>query len=154
MSSLHDLALIGNCCIAALVNGMGEIVWACLPRFDSDALFCSLLNERSGADDHGYASVELLDFSHAEQHYVSNTAVLVTRLYDRQNLSIEITDFAPRFQRFGRLFRPTMLIRRVRRLSGNPRMRVRPAYDYGAQRPNTTYGSNHVRYITLTLCCG
>ena len=150
MSSLDDLALIGNCSVAALVNGRGDIVWACLPRFDSDALFCSLLREDSAAHDSGYAAVELLDFVHAEQHYAGNTAVLITRLYDQQGSALEITDFAPRFERFGRLFHPTMLIRRVRRVSGNPRIRVRihPAHDYGAQRPATTYGSNHVRYIT------
>jgi len=150
MNSLHDLALIGNCSVAALVNGTGEIVWACLPRFDSDALFCTLLNERSGTNDYGFTTVDLLDFSHAEQHYLGNTAILITRLYDQHNSSIEISDFAPRFRRFGRLFHPTMLIRRIRRLSGNPRVRVRvrPAYGYGARRPRTTYGSNHVRYVT------
>ena len=31
-----DLALIGNCRIAALVNPTGRIVWWCYPRFDSD----------------------------------------------------------------------------------------------------------------------
>ena len=150
MSNLHDLALIGNCRVAALVNGMGEIVWACMPRFDSDALFCALLNERSGENDYGFTAIDLLDFSHAEQQYVNNTAILITRLYDQHNSAIEITDFAPRFERFGRLFYPTMVVRRIRRLSGNPRIRVRIrlAYNYGARRPSTAYGSNHVRYIT------
>ena len=95
MSNLHDLALIGNCSVAALVNGMGEFVWARLPRFDSDALFCSLLKERSGTNDYGFTGVDLLDFLHAEQHYVNNTAILTTRLFDQHNSSIEITDFAP-----------------------------------------------------------
>lgn len=152
MTGLNDLALIGNCSVAALINGMGDIVWACLPRFDSDALFCSLLRPRADAapDSYGYASIELMDFSHAEQYYAGNTAILVTRLYDKHQSSIEITDFAPRFQRYGRSFHPTMLIRQVQRLSGNPRVRVRmrPACDYGAQRPTMTYGSNHLRYIT------
>jgi hypothetical protein len=38
MSSL-DLALIGNCSYGALINAMGEVVWACMPRFDSDPVF-------------------------------------------------------------------------------------------------------------------
>ncbi len=29
-----DLALIGNCRIAALVNTVGRIVWWCFPAFD------------------------------------------------------------------------------------------------------------------------
>ena len=38
-----DLALIGNCRIAALVNPTGRIVWWCFPRFDSDPVFSRLL---------------------------------------------------------------------------------------------------------------
>jgi hypothetical protein len=51
MTRLLALALIGNCSIAAPVNGMGKIERACLLRFDSDALFCSLRREHSNSDD-------------------------------------------------------------------------------------------------------
>jgi hypothetical protein len=37
-----DLALIGNCQIAALLDRRGRFVWACVPRFDGDPTFCSL----------------------------------------------------------------------------------------------------------------
>lgn len=40
MSSL-DLGLIGNSAIGALLNPSAEIVWACFPRFDGDAMFCT-----------------------------------------------------------------------------------------------------------------
>lgn len=150
MINLQDLALIGNSSIAALVNGTGEIVWACLPRFDSDAIFCSLLKARGTDGDAGFAAVDLLDLERSEQQYVTNTAILITRLYDRHGGGVEITDFAPRFQQFGRMFCPTMLVRRIHRIAGSPRIRVRmrPTYDYGAQRPQMTCGSNHVRYVT------
>jgi GH15 family glucan-1,4-alpha-glucosidase len=152
MSSL-DLGLVGNCSVGALVDGRGEIVWACLPRFDGDAVFCSLLRGRREADEIGFLAVELLDLAHSEQSYLANTAILVTRLHDSRGGAVEITDFAPRFRQFGRMFRPMMLVRRVRRLSGNPRvrLRVRPACGYGAQRPAVTYGSNHVRYVAPDL---
>ena len=81
MNSL-DLALIGNCSIGALVGPTAEVVWACFPRFDGDAMFCSLLRSRDGNDDFGFMAVDLVDFSHAEQEYLTNTAILVTRLYD------------------------------------------------------------------------
>src|SRR5213080_3768398 len=44
---------------------------------------------------------------------------------------------------------PMMLVRRVKRLAGSPRIRVRlrPARDYGRERPATTCGSNHIRYV-------
>jgi len=48
-----DLALIGNSSIAALLDGDGTVVWACLPRFDSDATFCALLPDDAGAPDRG-----------------------------------------------------------------------------------------------------
>ena len=69
-------------------------------------------------------------------------------MHDHHGGAIEVTDFAPRFGKFGRTFRPMMLIRRIKRLSGSPRMtlRLRPACDNGAGRPEVTWGSNHIRY--------
>ena len=61
MTSL-DLALIGNSSVAALIDASGTIVWSCLPRFDSDAVFCALLREGRGADDYGFFEIELADF--------------------------------------------------------------------------------------------
>ncbi|TMH88145.1 MAG: glycoside hydrolase family 15 protein [Betaproteobacteria bacterium] len=148
MTSL-DLALIGNSSVAALIDASGTIVWSCLPRFDSDAVFCSLLRDARGADDHGFFEIELADFARAEQAYIAHTPILKTRLFDRHGSGVEITDLAPRFEQFGRLFCPVMLMRQVRPISGSPRirMRIRPACEYGARRPATTWGSNHVRYV-------
>ena len=39
-----DLAVIGNCRIAALTDTRGRIVWWCFPRFDSDPVFSRLLS--------------------------------------------------------------------------------------------------------------
>ncbi len=50
MSSL-DIALIGNGGIGAIIDRQGEVVWACMPRFDSDPVFCSLLKPRRADDD-------------------------------------------------------------------------------------------------------
>ncbi len=148
MNSL-ELGAIGNSSIGALVDAKGEIVWACLPHFDSDAVFCSLLRARSGERDFGFFAVELAGLARTEQEYVPNTPVLLTRLYDAAGGAIEITDLAPRFRQFGRLFCPSQLVRTVRPLAGSPRLRLllRPAADYGRSRPQCTWGSNHVRYV-------
>lgn len=150
MMKTLDLALIGNCTIGALIDSSGTLEWACFPRFDGDPVFCSLLKER---DDYGYFSVELVDCARTEQQYLENTAILVTRLYDRQGGEVEVTDFAPRFGQHGRRFRPSMLVRRIRPVSGSPRirLRLRPAGDHGAVRPAITCGSNHLRYVAPAL---
>jgi len=147
-----DLALIGNCTVGALIDAQATINWACFPRFDGDPTFCSLL--RNSAD-YGYFAVDLADFKRAEQHYLDNTAILITRLYDRHGSSLEVTDFAPRFGQYGRMFRPMMLVRRLRKIAGSPRLtlRLRPACNDGAARPEITRGSNHIRFVMpgLTL---
>ena len=152
MNSL-ELGAIGNASVAALLDAKGDIVWGCLPRLDSDAVFCSLLRDRKptgtpGETDFGFLSVELADFERADQYYVQSTPVLVTRLHDSKGGIVELTDFAPRFRQFGRLFNPSQLVRMVRPVGGSPRitLRVRPAGDYGRIRPGVTWGSNHVRY--------
>src|SRR5205823_1833504 len=109
----------------------------------------TLLRDRTPDADFGFWTVDLLDCARAEQEYLVNTPILVTRLYDRSGGVVELTDFAPRFHQYGRMFCPMMLARRVRRLAGSPRIRVRlrPARDYGRERPAITCGSNHVRYV-------
>jgi GH15 family glucan-1,4-alpha-glucosidase len=148
MSSL-DLGIIGNSSVNALITATGEICWACLPRVDADAVFCSLLRERRDENDFGFLAVDLTGFSRVEQAYLPHTPVLVTRLFDANGGAVEITDFAPRFRQFGRLFAPSQLVRMVRPLAGSPklRLRVRPAADYGRAPRERTWGSNHVRFL-------
>lgn len=151
MSTL-DLAVIGNCSFGALLDRDARILWACLPRFDSDPVFSALLNDHRDSEK-GFYDVQLSELCRSEQSYRRNSAVVVTRLYDRCDSAVEIIDFAPRFNRFGRTFRPTMMVRLIRPIAGTPRIRVRlrPAYGYGSKRPETTRGSNHVRYVMPDL---
>ena len=144
------LGVVGNCAFNALVNERGGIVWCCLPRFDADPVFNALLDPSENAS---LWTFELENFARSEQEYEPNTAVLRTRLYDEQGQGIEITDLAPRFWSRGRMFRPTTLIRRVKLISGSPRMRVvvRPKFDWGRIKPEITQGSTHVRYVGPAL---
>ena len=43
MALIEDYALVGDLQTAALVSRYGAIDWLCFPRFDSAALFASLL---------------------------------------------------------------------------------------------------------------
>jgi GH15 family glucan-1,4-alpha-glucosidase len=144
-----DLGLIGNCQISALIDREARIVWCCWPRFDSDPIFHALLSESNGPSPNGAFTIELENLARTEQRYEPNTAVLRTRLYDNKEQCIEVLDFAPRYWSRGRPFRPTMLVRRVRPLQGNPRIaiRVRPRFEWGGETPTITRGSNHIRYV-------
>ena len=148
-----NLAVIGNCSYGGLINRNGRLVWACLPHFQDDPVFCSLLNGGNDDDDidnkFGFFDIVLEGQTRSEQQYIHNTAVVVTKLFDGNGGGLEIIDFAPRFKRLGRTFRPMMMVRLLRPLSGYPciRIRLRPAYGYGASKPLTTRGSNHIRYV-------
>ena len=142
-----EMGMIGNGSIAGLVDERGTLQWACFPQFDGDPVFCALLEPKGR--DAGFWSIEIDDFDHAEQSYERNSAVLVTRLYDRKGQALEITDFMPRFKRHGRIYHPVMLMRRLHPLHGKPRVqvRLRPLYNHGADVPGTTTGSNHIRFL-------
>ncbi|MEP7281496.1 MAG: glycoside hydrolase family 15 protein [Rubrivivax sp.] len=142
------LGVIGNCAASALIDQRGTIVWSCWPRVDGDPVFHALLGVASDEGDGAFA-IELEGWVRTEQAYVENTAVLRTRLWDAQGQGIEITDFAPRFLARGRMYRPLMLVRRLRLLAGAPRVRVRvrPRFDWGRVAPRLTQGSHHVRYV-------
>ncbi len=147
MSEL-ELGVIGNCSFAAMIARDAKIVWCCLPRFDGDPVFHSLLGVPNGMKDGGYFSIELEDFVRSEQSYEGNTAILHTTLHGK-NGSVRVTDFAPRFWWRDRPFLPHMLVRRLKPISGTPRIRLklRPRFDYGAATPTLTYGSHHIRYV-------
>ena len=150
-----DLGLVGNCSIGALIDARARLVWACLPALDGDPAFCALLspNAHPGGD----FAVELEDLADSCQAYLPNTAILRTVLRDRHGGEVEVIDFAPRYRNHGRFYRPASLIRRIRPLSGTPRitLRVRPLADWGARQPEHTWGSNHIRWhlpeMTLRL---
>src|SRR5580693_797731 len=140
-----DLAVIGNGRTTALVDPTARIVWWCFPRFDADPIFCRLL---SGDEEKGFTDVVLDRMVDYQSSYLRNTAVVSTVLTDQHGGSVRITDFAPRFRQFGRVFRPPQLIRIIEPVAGLPRItiRVRPTHDYGSPITRTSIGSNHIRY--------
>ena len=159
-----SLGVIGNCAFSALIDARGRIVWCCLPRFDGDPVFNALLQpgpnapgssgEEAAAGSSSFG-IEIEDFAESRQWYEPNTAVLRTQLIDKSGQAIEITDFAPRYYRRSRFFRPMTLVRRVKPISGAPRIRVMldVRFDWGRRQPLVTQGSNHLRFVgdALTL---
>jgi GH15 family glucan-1,4-alpha-glucosidase len=146
-----DLAPIGNCAVTALIDRQGRYVWSCLPRVDGDPFFSALLGgvDPDAPDAFGLWAIDIEKLSSVTQAYRRNSAILVTVLTDTEGGSIEITDFAPRFMRHGRTYRPTAFLRQIRPLSGAPRVRIRlrPTTGWGRTAPDRTSGSNHIRYL-------
>lgn len=151
-----NLGVVGNCSIAALIDDRANIVWSCFPHLDDDPVFCNLIKGESSSNEEkrddtaqGVFSVGLTDFAESEQSYIENSAVLTTILRDYRGNTVEVTDFSPRFQRYGRMYRPPTLVRRLRPAAGRPviTIRCRPLMDYGAESPQITRGSNHIRYV-------
>jgi GH15 family glucan-1,4-alpha-glucosidase len=140
-----DLAVIGNGRMAALLQPTGRLVWWCYPRFDADPVFCRLV---AGDDEKGFTDVVLDGMVSFESEYQRNTAIVSTVLTDSQGGAIRITDFAPRFRNFERMFRPPQLFRTIEPLSGLPRItiRMRPTHSYGEPVTQRSLGSNHIRY--------
>ena len=144
-----DLGVVGNCAFAALIDGRASVAWACMPRLDGDPLFAGLLEGGCPEGERSRFDVEVEGFDRSRQAYLPNTPVLTTTLRDREGRAVEITDFAPRFSQFGRRFRPMTLVRILRPVDGQPRIRIRVRPRFGDSRrpPDVTHGSNHIRYV-------
>ena len=142
-----NLALIGNCQIAALVDARAAIVWTCLPRLDGDPVFSALLTRAGAHSGRGVFAVELADLQHSRQAYVPNTAVVETVLQGRES-AVRVTDFCPRLRMRGRVYRPAMIVRRLEPLSGRPvvSVRLRPTCSYGAGEPRVSLTSHALRF--------
>jgi alpha,alpha-trehalase len=84
---IEDFGLIGDCTTAALVGRDGAVRWLCLPRFDSDAVFCALLD----ADRGGRFMLGLEGAAESRQMYVEDTGVLQTEIRNASGC-IRITD--------------------------------------------------------------
>jgi GH15 family glucan-1,4-alpha-glucosidase len=88
---IEDYALIGDCETAALVGRDGSIDWLCMPRFDSDAFFASLLGETR----HGRWLLAPRDANaRASRRYRSNTLILETR-FETADDAVTVVDFMP-----------------------------------------------------------
>ena len=141
---MYKLGLIGNCQVSALIAQTGEIEWLCLPRPDSDPVFGRLLDP-----DGGSFAIEFADGpTTGSQRYVENTNVLITEIEDGRGARVRITDFCPRFQQYGRMYRPASLFRIVEPIAGSPTIRVRckPVTGWDKEMATAVRGNSHLRF--------
>lgn len=126
---IEDYALIGSTHSAALVHHGGCMEWLCLPRFDSEAIFASLL----GTTEHGGWSLAATDpDARVTRRYLPGTMVLETTIEVSTGKAI-VHDFMPH---------PSHdhhheVVRIVRGVEGCVRMRseIRLRFNYGERIP-------------------
>src|SRR4029079_4137140 len=109
------LPISGNCSVSALIKE-GSVEWLCWPRPDSSFVFGPILDREQG----GAFAIECCGAPLSEQCDVENTNVLRT-VFTGEGGTFELIDFAPRFNLYDRFFKPSMLIRILRPLDGEPR---------------------------------
>ncbi len=147
---MYAYGLIGNCQTSALVGKNGSIDWLCLPRPDSAPVFGALLDSNGGA--FAVDTPESATNLRTQQSYLENTNILRTEISWEMTggirEAIEVLDFLPRFEQFGRTYRPIALFRRVRAIEGNPlvRFRVRPVRGWSKEPAVRVRGNSHFRY--------
>ncbi|WDT54169.1 glycoside hydrolase family 15 protein [Streptomyces sp. G7(2002)] len=123
---IEDYGLIGDTQTAALVGRNGSIDWACLPRFDSPAVFAGLL----GTEEHGFWQIRPEHVGRAAQadrrRYVGDSLVLESE-WDTPRGTVRVVDFMP--PRDG----APQVIRIVEGVSGRVPMRseLRMRFSYG-----------------------
>lgn len=142
-------ALIGNCSYSAIIEN-GAIKWLCWPVLDSSFVFGSLLDEDKG----GEFVVQGQQGAVYQQAYVESTNVVKTTITSETGV-FEVLDFAPRFLNYERHYKPSMLCRILRLVSGQPivKVRCRPVYDYGRLQARESAESNHIEYLGLGQQC-
>ncbi len=140
---VYNYGLIGNCQVSALVSENGSIDWLCLPRPDSPPIFGALLDKDGGA-----FTIQPAGKFVAKQSYVQNSNVLVTRFACDDGSSFRVTDFCPRFDQHGRVYKPLSIFRVVEPEHGSPAVKVtcRPVNGWDKQAVNPVRGNSHLRF--------
>jgi GH15 family glucan-1,4-alpha-glucosidase len=126
-SRIEDYAVIGNCETVALVGRDGSIDWLCLPRFDSSAVFTSLL----GTPENGrWLIAPADDGARVQRRYRGNTLILETT-FETADGTVCLIDFMARGDGVAHVARI------VRGTRGKVKMRTElvARFDYGSIVP-------------------
>ncbi|MBL1068888.1 glycoside hydrolase family 15 protein [Streptomyces sp. 7-21] len=126
---IEDYALVGDMQTAALIGRDGSADWLCLPRFDSHAVFASLLgNEEHGFWRLGPAHGRDVPPPPASRRRYQGDSLILESEWDTPRGTVRVTDFMPPRGRDA-----PQLIRVVDGISGRVPMRsaLRMRFSYG-----------------------
>lgn len=141
---IYEAGIIGNCSYIAHVGIDTNISWLCWPSFEDSFVFGGLIDKTQGGCFVVKPEEEIVE---TKQYYIKNSNILCTEIHT-ESFAYRITDFAPRFEQFGRYFKPLMLIRKIEPLRGAPSVNIQcqPTGNYGRSTLKATRGSNHILY--------
>ena len=134
MALIEDYGLIGDLETAALVSRDGAIDWFCAPRFDSGAVFASLL----GTPENGHWTIQPAAEFRSTRRYRGDTLVLETELETDEG-TVRLIDFMP-----PRDVEPE-IVRIVEGVRGRVQMEMELVlrFDYGSDRSLGTHSRGH-----------
>ena len=144
---IADLAAIGDKRTVALIDRDATIAWMCVPRFDGDAVFDTLLDRRGGR-----FALAPTQPSETQRRYVPDTNVLQTT-FRTSGGAVRVTDA---LALAGHARSPyTQLIRRIDGLDGAVELAwcCEPRCDYGLRtmRPRVEHGMTAFDHGDLCL---
>ncbi|HTD86675.1 MAG TPA: glycoside hydrolase family 15 protein [Candidatus Binatia bacterium] len=125
---IENHGIIGDLNTVALVALDGSIDFFCFPRFDSPAVFASVLDDERG----GYFKIAPeLNGARRKQLYLPDSNILLTRFLAAEGV-VEISDFMP----VGASAPAHNLVRRVKSVRGEVpiRMTCAPRFNYGRSK--------------------
>jgi len=135
-SRIGDYALLSDCQGSALVGRDGSIDWACLPRFDSPAVFAGLLGDGAG-----HWRIAPVGAAVVRRAYLADTMVLRTE-FRTSTGAVAVTDALvfgsdERGHRIGR-GSPHVIVRRLEGIDAAVEMSVElaPRAAYGLTAPS------------------
>src|SRR5215510_636307 len=136
---IEDYALIGDTHTAALVGKDGSIDWLCVPRFDSESVFASLL----GTPDHGrWLLAPAGGIRRVERSYRGDSLVLETTFHTDEGV-VRVVDCMP-------IRKQTVdVVRVVEGVSGRVpiHMDLRVRFDYGTTLPWVRQSDHRTKLI-------
>ena len=134
---IQEYALIGDCHGSALVSLDGSVDWCCFGRFDSEPVFCRILDARRG----GSFSITPESSFRVTRKYVENSGILETT-FSCDGGAVTVTDLMPVGRAPGAsthdyvsLRAPFWLIRHIEGVHGTVALHLRyqPVRGFGKQ---------------------
>ena len=122
---------------SALIGADGTIDWACLPDFNSDPVFNSILDYKKG----GYFILKPLCDARINQYYEEFTNILITEFIRDGSIILRLTDFMPT-SGFSTINFPE--IHRFVEAMDDVKLKIyfKPSFKYGNETPDVEKNKN------------